>query len=149
MKKTIYFLFNSYDNSYSLVKNLADSLYKYRYDARRLRELEIDNEKEIFVILSKSIKCYDNELNMYFDNEWYKNYTFAIVSKDFDKAKLACYNDKQLTEIEEKTFKKRIKEFDTDKYMERLEKDVKGADYDKEKIYQEQIKTVKEILLKK
>ena len=33
--------------------------------------------------------------------------------------------------------------------MERLEKDVKGADYDKEKIYQEQIKTVKEILLKK
>ena len=147
MKKTIYFLFNSYDNSYSLVKNLADSLYKYRYDARRLRELEIDNEKEIFVILSKSIKCYDNELNMYFDNEGYKNYTFAIVSKDFDKAKLACYNDKQLTEIEEKTFKKRIKEFDTDKYMERLEQDVKGADYNKELLYQEQIKTVKNLLL--
>ena len=86
---------------------------------------------------------------MYFENEWYKNYTFVIIPKDFDKAKLACYNDKQLTEIEEKTFKKRIKEFDTDKYMERLEKDVKWADYDKEKIYQEQIKTVKGILLKK
>ena len=149
MKKTIYFLSNSYDNSYSLVKNLADSLYKYRYDARRLRELEIDDEKEIFVVLSKSIKCYDNELNMYFENEWYKNYTFAIIPKDFDKAKLACYNDKQLTEIEEKTFIKRLKEFDVDKYMERLEQDVKWADYDKEKIYQEQIKTVKEILLKK
>ena len=32
--------------------------------------------------------------------------------------------------------------------MERLEQDVKGADYNKELLYQEQIKTVKALLLK-
>lgn len=149
MKKTIYFLFSSRDNSYSLIKNLADNVYKYRYDVKILRELEIDDEKEEFVILYKSIKCYDNELNMYFDNEWYKNYTYVIISKDFDKSKLACYTNKQLIEIEEKTFIKRLKEFDVDKYMERLEQDVKWADYNKELLYQEQIKTVKELLSKK
>lgn len=149
MKKTIYFKFSSWDNSYSLVKNLADSLYKYKYDVRYLRELEIDDEKEEFVILSKSIKCYDNELNMYFDNEWYKNYTYAIVQKGFNKANLASYKDKELTAIEKETFIKRIKEFDVDKYMERLEQDVKWADYNKELLYQEQIKTVKNLLLKK
>ena len=148
MKKTVYFLFNNYDNSYSLIKNLADSLYKYRFDVKRIRELEIDNEKELIVQLSKSIRYYDNELNMEFDNEWYKNYTFAIIPKDFDKAELASYKDKQLTEIEKKTFIKRMKEFDVNKYMGRLEQDVKWADYNKEMLYQEQIKTVKKLLLK-
>ena len=79
MKKTIYFLFSSWDNSYSIVKNLADTLYKYKYDVKRVRELEIDDEKEIFVILSKSIKYYDKELNMQFDSKWFKNYTYAII----------------------------------------------------------------------
>lgn len=148
MKKTVYFLFSNYDHSYSLIKNLADSLYKYRYDVKRIRELEIDDEKEVIVQSSKSIKYYDNELNMQFYHEWFKEYTFAIIPKDFDKAKLAYYKEKQLIEIEEKTFIKRMKEFDVNKYMKRLEQDVKGADYNKEMLYQEQIKTVKNLLLK-
>jgi len=149
MKKTIYFIFSSRDNSYSLVKNLADNLYKYRYDVKRIRELEIDDEKEVIVELSKYIRYYDNNLDLNYYNEWYKKLTYAIVSKDFNKANLTSYSDKELTAIEEETFKKRMKEFDVDKYMERLEQDVKWADYNKELLYQEQIKTVKELLLKK
>ena len=103
---------------------------------------------ELIVELSKYIRYYDNNLDLNYYNEWYKKLTYAIVQKDFNKANLACYDDKELTAIEEETFKKRMKEFDVDKYMERLEQDVKWADYNKELLYQEQIKTVKELLLK-